>query len=44
MNKADNVERHKKLCQILNEIYSKKNHDYGDSFHQSFLEEGLTMA
>ena len=40
MNKQ---ERHKQLCQLLNETYVKKNHDYGDSFHLSFLEEGMSM-
>lgn len=25
-------------------MYAKKNHDYGDSFGQSFREEGLAMA
>lgn len=33
------VEMHKALCEELNRIYAKKNHDYGDSFHQTFLEE-----
>lgn len=37
-------ERHKALCGILNTIYTQKNHDYGDSFHQTFLEEGFAMA
>ena len=38
-----NVEMHKALCEELNRIYEKKNHDYGDSFHQTFLEEGMAM-
>lgn len=38
------VERHAGICQELNETYARKNHDYGDSFHQTFLEEGLAMA
>ena len=37
------AERHKKLCQLLNEIYVKKNHDYGDSFHLTYQEEGMAM-
>ena len=37
------VEMHKALCEELNRIYAKKNHDYGDSFHQTFLEEGMAM-
>lgn len=39
-----NVERHKQLCLMLNETYERKNHDYGDSFHQTFAEEGFAMA
>lgn len=37
-------ERHMELCKILNTIYAKKNADYGDSFHQTFQEEGFAMA
>lgn len=37
------IERHKKICLELNDIYSRKNHDYGDSFHQTFTEEGMAM-
>lgn len=40
----DKVEQHKKICLGLNDLYAKKNNDYGDSFHQSYLEEGLAMA
>lgn len=38
------VEQHKKLCEEMNALYAKKNHDYGDSFHLSFVEEGMAMA
>ena len=34
------VERHEELCVELNRLYAQKNHDYGDSFHETFLEEG----
>lgn len=37
-------ERHKELCGILNAIYKQKNQNYGDSFHQTFQEEGYAMA
>ena len=37
------VDRHKKICDELNILYAKKNHDYGDSFHISFVEEGMAM-
>lgn len=36
-------ERHMALCRELNDIYARKNHDYGDSFHQTYLEEGMAM-
>ena len=29
----DKVMRHKELCDGLNALYARKNHDYGDSFH-----------
>jgi hypothetical protein len=32
------------LCESLNDLYAKKNHDYGDSFHLTFVEEGMAMA
>jgi hypothetical protein len=31
------------LCEELNKLYEKKNHDYGDSFHLSYMEEGMAM-
>lgn len=37
-------EQHMELCKYLNRLYAKKNHDYGDSFHTSFVEECLAMA
>ena len=40
---SDKVLRHEKICEELNALYAKKNHDYGDSFHLSFLEEGMAM-
>lgn len=40
----EKVMRHKALCDGLNELYARKNHDYGDSFHQTFVEEGLAMT
>jgi len=38
------VQKHKELCEELNSLYERKNHDYGDSFHQTFIEEGMAMA
>lgn len=40
MNK---VQAHKEICDYLNKLYEEKNHDYGDSFHQTFVEEGMAM-
>ena len=36
-------ERHKELCDKLNALYVRKNKDYGDSFHLSYVEEGMAM-
>lgn len=41
MNKVD---LHFDICQELNKIYEQKNHDYGDSFHETWKEEGFAMA
>ena len=38
------VDMHFDICTGLNKIYEQKNHDYGDSFHDTFVEEGLAMA
>lgn len=40
----EKVLKHKDICLGLNTLYERKNHDYGDSFHQTFVEEGLAMA
>ena len=41
MNK---IQRHKELCNKLNQIYQKKNSDYGDSFGKSFRKRGIAAA
>ena len=38
------TERHSDICKEINALYAMKNHDYGDSFHQTFVEEGMAMA
>ena len=38
------VHRHLMLVHELNDIYRKKNMDYGDSFHHTFEEEGFAMS
>ena len=44
MEMMDNVQYHEKLCKELNNLYAKKNRDYGNSFHDTYLEEGLAMS
>lgn len=39
-----NCDMHHKICEELTELYRKKNHDYGDSFHASYEKWGLPMA
>lgn len=41
MNK---VAIHDSICAKLNDLYARKNHDYGDSFGKSYAEYGMTMA
>lgn len=38
----NNVEKHKEICNYLNNLYAKKNHDYGDSVHDTYVKYGLT--
>lgn len=38
------AERHADVCKELNALYTRKNHDYGDSFHKTFIEEGFAMS
>ena len=40
----NHLERHERLCRELHELYRRKNADYGDSFHKTFLEEGYAMS
>ena len=40
----DNVQQHRKLCDILNKVYEIKNHDYGDSFSKTYKELGIISA
>lgn len=37
-----NVEKHKQICEHLTKLYENKNHDYGDSVHDTFMKYGLT--
>lgn len=40
----EKIKRHMEICVGLNDLYARKNHDYGDSFHKMFAEEGLAMS
>lgn len=40
----DNINQHRKILEEMNELYARKNHDYGDSFHLLWEEEGIAMA
>ena len=39
MNK---IERHQALLNYLHNLYITKNHDYGDSVHDTYLKYGIT--
>ena len=39
----NNVELHKQICEEIHNLYTKKNHDYGDSFHLTYIDEGMAM-
>src|SRR5690625_1850610 len=39
-----NVEHHKNICKDLNDLYKRKNADYGDSFSRQFAEYGITSS
>lgn len=42
--KMNKIQRHKELCKQLNKTYESKNHDYGDSFGDTYKKLGLTSA
>ena len=41
---GNKVRHHDSICEELNEIYARKNHDYGDSFGKGYAEYGMVMA
>lgn len=43
MDLNNNTVHHALICTYLTNLYARKNADYGDSFHQTFLEEGWAM-
>lgn len=40
----NNIEQHKKICAELSETYEKKNHDYGNSFSETYEKLGIISA
>nr|DAZ67925.1 MAG TPA: Nucleotide modification associated domain 1 [Caudoviricetes sp.] len=38
------VIRHRAICQKLNQVYKAKNHDYGDSFSDTYKKLGIISA
>ena len=38
----DKIQRHQELLNTMHELYVNKNHDYGDSVHDTYLKYGLT--
>jgi len=43
MTLSDKVKRHEEICKVLNDVYARKNADYGDSFGVGFGEHGMMM-
>lgn len=41
---TDWMARHQAVTKELAELFAAKNEDYGDSFHRTFLEEGMAAA
>ena len=38
------TERHMEICEEQNHLYDQKNHDYGDSFGETFKKLGIISA
>ena len=38
------VQKHKDICEQLNKVYAQKNHDYGNSFGETFDKLGIISA
>lgn len=41
---SDRGTEHAAICKELTDLYARKNHDYGDSFHVTYQKWGLPMA
>lgn len=40
----EKAQMHEEICKELNDVYVRKNHDYGDSFNDTFDKLGLISA
>ncbi|MBY6846702.1 DUF1599 domain-containing protein [Clostridium botulinum] len=40
----EKYQKHNKICEELNKIYKNKNHDYGDSFGETYNKLGIISA
>ena len=40
----DRIQMHKEICEKLNDIYARKNSDYGNSFGETFEKLGVISA
>lgn len=38
------VQKHKEICEELNDVYARKNSDYGNSFGETFDKLGIISA
>ena len=38
------IQMHKDICKELSDTYERKNHDYGDSFSETFRKLGIISA
>ena len=43
MTRDEKVCMHSEICEELNVLYERKNHDYDDSFGKSFAKYGMAM-
>lgn len=44
MKTIDNFLHHNHICEELYSLYEKKNHDYGDSFHDTYIKFGPVVS
>ena len=40
----DKLAKHRAVCMTLTQMYADKNHDYGDSFGETFKDSGIISA